>query len=155
MKYHSGTILLTIACVLSLAGGRACAQVGGMPRAGIGQSNIPPYSPYNSLLRNNAPLYQNYYDLVRPQFEFRSDVLGLQQQISANDQAIGGLQGNAGILATGHATGFLNTGGYFLNGGGRGAGGGGARQMMSQPQSPLGSAQPQSQLQSAPPGALR
>jgi hypothetical protein len=100
-------------CLVALGAQPAWAQGGGVPRPGIGQVTTPAYSPYLNLFRN-SPVYQNYYGLTRPELEFRSDVQGLQQQVSTNDQAIGGIQA-AGTISTGHTTRFLSTGRYFLN----------------------------------------
>jgi hypothetical protein len=60
----------------------------------------------------------NYYGLVRPELQFRQSIQGLQGAVSANQQMIGDLQpGGTGLPVTGHATQFLNYGGYFLNSG--------------------------------------
>lgn len=126
MKSLLGMMVAAAGCLLLFGGQQAWAQVGGMLRPGIGQVNNPAYSPYLNLFRN-APLYQNYYGLTRPELEIRSDFQNLQQQVSTNDQAISGIQANAGVLTTGHTTRFLNTGRYFLNSTGQGAGRGAAR----------------------------
>ncbi len=95
---------------------------------GFGRPLSPAYSPYNNLLRP-APMYQNYYGLVRPELEFRGNIQSLQQQAFANRQGIVDLEsGTVGIAPTGHPTRFLNTGGYFLSSG-RGARPGGGRPM--------------------------
>jgi hypothetical protein len=116
MKYFLG-MTLAAGFLLALCGQQAGAQV--MFRPGFGQSNTPAYSPYLNLLRNGS-FTQNYWGLVRPEFAFRSAILGLQQQVAANGQAIGGLEGGMGLPTTGHATSFLNRGRYFLSSGGQG-----------------------------------
>ena len=59
----------------------------------------------------------NYYGLVRPQFTVNNSLYQLQQQTGALQQQ---QQATAAteLLATGHATGFLNHSKYFLNRGG-------------------------------------
>jgi len=71
--------------------------------------------------RNQSPV-QNYFGIVRPEFEFRAAYQSLQQQVTSNDQAIGGLETASTLPVTGHATRFLSTGRYFLNSGGQGGG---------------------------------
>jgi hypothetical protein len=91
----------------------------------LGPSPRPAFSPYLNLLRGNQSPALNYYGLVRPQIQARESILGLQNQVGANQEAIGGVQaGLTDLTATGHQTMFLNHGSYFLTqGGGVGAGG--------------------------------
>src|SRR5262245_23944289 len=96
--------LLTL-CVLGLSGGAAFAQ----PQAPRTQ---PPVSPYLNLLRPGNSAGVNYYGLVRPQMEFRNNIQNLQQQVANNQADISNLT-TAQLPTTGHATSFLNTGGYF------------------------------------------
>jgi hypothetical protein len=126
MKRSSVVILLAIVGLVALTEGRAFAQIGGMQRPGPIPSPVnPAVSPYTGLLGpSTVPFYQRYFNQVRPELEWRADMQGLQQQVTANNQQIGGLQANQGVLTTGHSTRFLSTGGYFLSGVGRG----GARQ---------------------------
>ena len=80
----------------------------------------PPYSPYLNLFRNGNPTYLNYYGLVRPEIDFRNQVYGLQQGVTANAEAISSYDQTTGLPLTGHATQFMNTSHYFLNRGGQG-----------------------------------
>jgi hypothetical protein len=87
---------------------------------GISPITNPVYSPYLNLLRPGGNLQQNYFGLVRPEFDLRNAAGSLQQQVYQNDQAINGLAaygpGTGFIpLVTGHTATFLNTGGHFLN----------------------------------------
>jgi hypothetical protein len=112
------SIVLALAVLTALVVGenRASAQ----PRPGIGAPPVTqtPYSPYLNLLRGGS-ITQNYWGLVQPELQWRGYVQGLDQQVAANSQAIGSLQAQMlGPPASGHATRFLNTGGYFLRSGG-------------------------------------
>jgi hypothetical protein len=111
MKHSVALTLAVVAGLFVFGEGRALAQ----PRPGIGQTPItqPPYSPYLNLLRGGS-LTQNYWGLVQPELQWRGSVQGLEQQVSANTQAISSLQVAQGPPATGHTTRFLSTGGYFL-----------------------------------------
>ena len=111
---------LLVLCVLGLAASVASAQ----PR--VGPTSRPAVSPYLNLLRPGNSAGLNYYNLVKPQVEFRNHIQNLQQQVTTNQTAITDLA-NAAIPTTGHATSFLNTGGYFAGGGSRPGGAGGAR----------------------------
>jgi hypothetical protein len=110
--------LMALAGFVSLSGGCVLAQGPPGPRFN-GPVTSPPFSPYLNLLRRGNPVYLNYYGLVRPELEFRNAVVGLQQQITANQQGISDLATATGLVATGHPTQFLNTGHYFLNRGGQ------------------------------------
>lgn len=121
MKYFLAMTAAVVGVLLTLGGGRANAQL--MPtRPGFGQTNTPAYSPYLNLFRNGS-FVQNYWGLVRPEFEFRGAVQGLQQQTAAGDQAINGLETASTLPTTGHPSRFLTTGRYFLSTGGPAAGG--------------------------------
>src|SRR2546428_11618256 len=83
------------------------------PAAGLGRAQAPPprpsipprptVSPYLNLARGgNAGL--NYYNLVRPQTEFRDSLQRLQQDQMANQQNIAGIDASLAPPATGHAT---------------------------------------------------
>lgn len=101
----------------------AQAQVPGNPPIGAG------YSPYLNLLRRgNSPVF-NYYGLVRPEINIQNQAGQLQQQVTANRNAINQQQQVAGQLpSTGHNFGYFTHQSYFLNnrGGGRTGGGGGS-----------------------------
>ena len=77
------------------------------------------YSPYLNLLRNGNPTYINYYGLVRPELDFRSQIYGLQQGVATNSAVLSGVESATGMPLTGHPTQFLNTSHYFLNRGGQ------------------------------------
>jgi hypothetical protein len=76
----------------------------------------PTFSPFLNLARQGGTPALNYYGLVRPEMQFNQSLQNLQGAIGTNQQAIGDLQAG-GVPATGHATQFLNYGGYFLNNG--------------------------------------
>jgi hypothetical protein len=88
------------------------------------------YSPYLNLLRPGGTTAQNYFGLVRPEFDLRNATGTLQQQNYQTDQSLNnlayGVNGGYAPLVTGHVATFLNTRGHFLNLRGAGAGGGGA-----------------------------
>ncbi len=129
MKSHLGMTLAAVGCLLAFCTRPALAQPQ-LPRPGVGfgQPSAPAYSPYLNLLRNNNPLYSNYYGIVQPELQWRGAVQNLQQQVTTNDQAIGSALDPNRFPMTGHSTRFLSTGGYFLNSAGaRGAGGAGGR----------------------------
>ena len=117
------------------------------PRAGVPITN-PVFSPWTNLLRGGSFL-GNYWGLVRPEFAWRGSVGILQQQTSANQQAVAGLEGAVGFPTTGHPTQFLNTSHYFLSRGGQVGGGGGALTQRTQMQSPAAKA-PQGGARGAP-----
>jgi hypothetical protein len=73
-----------------------------------------------NLLRRENPGYLNYYGLVRPQQNFQQAVVGLRQDVAANQAAIQTATGPDGVLlpTTGHRSFFLNTAGYFQTIGG-------------------------------------
>jgi hypothetical protein len=75
--------------------------------------NQPRVSPYLNLLRGGASPGVNYYDLVRPQFQFRNSIQQLQQQVGADQQALAGLQGPGSTPTTGHPVGFMTHLSYF------------------------------------------
>jgi hypothetical protein len=87
----------------------------------------PPVSPYLNLLRNGGnlnnltTLNNNYYNLVRPEFEFRAGINQLQQQSYGAQQAISGLEAST-VPTTGHPFGFQTHNSYFNNLGSGGVG---------------------------------
>jgi hypothetical protein len=113
----------TVAGAMFLTATMASAQAPSYRPGMGGQIGTPPYSPYLNLLRNNNSTLQNYYGLVRPEFQFRNSLLGLQQQVSTIGQTATGaaVDPETGLPFTGHSTQFLNTSHYFLNRGGVGA----------------------------------
>jgi hypothetical protein len=101
------------------AGQRAAAQGYLPPRpGGIGPITNPVYSPYLNLLRPGGSLTQNYFGLVRPEFDLRNAAGNLQQQVYQNDQYLNSLAYGNGTgyapMVTGHAATFLNLQGRFL-----------------------------------------
>lgn len=112
----------------------------------FGRTTRPAYSPYLNLFRPGGSFLQNYYGLVRPELDFRSNIQGLQQQASTNTYNIGvlgnavGNQGAPTLTPTGHATAFNTHTRYFQN---RGQGGGqsGGSQVGSRTSSRIGQAQ--------------
>jgi hypothetical protein len=95
----------------------ALAQ-GGYARPATYPGSRPTVSPYLNITRSgNRAL--NYYNLVRPEFEFRNAYQRLQQQ--AGQQAASIDQINAEFLpATGHSTSFQNYSHFFPSLGGQG-----------------------------------
>src|SRR5438552_2564582 len=89
--------------VLSVfAAGPARAQ-GPPPRPMPTQS--PTVSPYLNLARPGAPAL-NYYNLVRPQTEFRNDVQRLRQDLTSSQQTVAEVDAALTLPGTGHATRF-------------------------------------------------
>jgi hypothetical protein len=88
------------------------AQFGPYPGVGL---NRPTTSPYLNLTRPGIPGV-NYYNLVRPEFEFRNAVQGLQGQLNQQQQTIARDTTEAGLPVTGHATRFQNYSHYFPTG---------------------------------------
>lgn len=97
--------------------------------AGYGGAASPPaFSPYLNIVGGFGSPAFNYYGIVRPQIAARQSILGLQNSVANNRQAIANIEsgiagGEFGLSPTGHPSAFLNTGGYFLSNGGGQAGG--------------------------------
>lgn len=128
MKRFPFAVLASVGALLVLTARPAGAQ-GTYPysRPLTNPFQRPVFSPYLNLLRPGGSVTQNYYGLVRPQQEFQNEIGQLQQQTALNRQAITEQQQDPTALpATGHATQFLNTRGYFFSRGGgqTGVGGG-------------------------------
>jgi hypothetical protein len=88
----------------------------------------PAVSPYLNLMRAGAPLGVNYYDLVRPQIQFRSAISNLQRSQAGLIQGLttGGSAADSAVM-TGHPVMFGNYSHYFPGqgtSGGLGASGG-------------------------------
>jgi len=100
--------------LIGIIGNVSQAQPPGRPGT---MPNLPPaYSPYLNLTRGGGTAAQNYYGLVRPELDFRSAVLGLQNQITQTQLGISQqVDPQTGFPVTGHTAVFLNTGGYFMN----------------------------------------
>jgi hypothetical protein len=74
----------------------------------------PPVSPYLNLLRQGSPAGVNYYDLVRPQFQFQNSIQALQGQVTTlGSQVAAETQGATGLPVTGHPVQFFNYSHYF------------------------------------------
>jgi hypothetical protein len=112
--------LLTLASVHGLAQAQANLRPGG-----IRPVTQPTFSPYLNIVRPGASTAVNYFGIVRPELAFRGSIGQLQTDVDTNRQLIttgrDAAGGPAG-LTTGHASVFLNTGGYFLNSTGGAAG---------------------------------
>lgn len=106
-------LLLAMSVVLAGSGLEAFGQAGPpsfRPRA------TPTVSPYLSLLNRNNSMAFNYYELYRPQVEFREayrqlnrDVSQLDARLDQQETAFRRLQ----LGATGHQTSFMSYGRYF------------------------------------------
>jgi hypothetical protein len=110
-------ILLAVLATLPCAAAQSPPPgpaVGGAPR--------PPISPYLNLLRRGGSVSNNYFNLVRPEFEFRNNIQRLQQDQTQLERRVdSGTQGAAGLPATGHSVQFMNTSHYFGTRSGGGA----------------------------------
>lgn len=80
-------------------------------------------SPYLNLLNRNANPAITYYGIVRPQFDTANSIQRLQEQSTANTQAVTAV-GELAAPETGHAVGFMTQSRYFntLSKGGIGRG---------------------------------
>lgn len=142
--------LMGLATVTLLAVSLGAAQVcpAQAPAGGFGNRQSrelrhPTTSPYLNLLRSQAnggglglggidTLPLDYYELVRPQQQFRSAIQRdqgalnqLRQRQNQIVQQMGAGQASFSQLGvTGHPTSFMNLGGYFSGGAGGAAGGG-------------------------------
>jgi hypothetical protein len=103
---------LSIAAVASLAVESACAAP---PQ--FNRPNRPTVSPYINLLNNvNQDPAITYYGQIRPQQEFRAAdnanaaaLRSLDRRLTADEKKMP----SGKLSASGHATSFLNTRGYF------------------------------------------
>jgi hypothetical protein len=112
--------LSSLGVLLSLAAGSASAQFG--PQYQL-PSTRPAISPWLNLLRPGASPANNYFNLVQPQQEFGSNIYQLQGQTQANRAAINNLEYGQAGFTTGHRSGFMTQGRYFLNNSSGGAAG--------------------------------
>lgn len=100
------------------------------PRPGSAPRTNPAWSPYLNLYRRgNTPAF-NYFSLVKPELQFRQDLQVIQQryndtQRELNSLADQQLNQNNLLPQTGHASGFMTQGRYFMNMGGSGRTGAG------------------------------
>jgi hypothetical protein len=101
--------LLTLGLWLAVTPGSVWAQVGGYIRP-------PTVSPYVNLSRQqNLNPGITYYGLIRPEIEFRTSILGLQQRQTVLTQDLANQEQSLLLPPTGHPVGFLNQSAYFLN----------------------------------------
>src|SRR3954471_10368722 len=78
------------------------------PRPAINTTARPTVSPYLNLLRGGQSTALNYYNLVRPQFDFQNSINTLQQEVTSNQQSISQLgQANNTLPDTGHPVQFM------------------------------------------------
>jgi hypothetical protein len=122
------TFCKSLAVIVLITVGAGAAEAQQPPLGGINQSRRPVFSPYLNLLRTENDAAVNYYGLVRPQFDFRRALQQVEQEessLEAGQRQIRDAATGQALPATGHASGFLNQGRYFMN---RSGAGGAARQ---------------------------
>jgi hypothetical protein len=89
----------------------------------------PTTSPYLNIQRpGNRAL--NYYNLTRPEFEFRNAYQGLQRQVTQQATTLREVAAEDTLPATGHTTSYLNFSHYYP-GLGAGAGGRGVSRLQT------------------------
>jgi len=69
---------------------------------------VAPTSPYLNLNRAGSSPAINYFNLVRPEFEFRNAYQSLQGQVNQNRELVRETIVEGGLPVTGHSTSFLN-----------------------------------------------
>jgi hypothetical protein len=112
-------------CFRALLGSMVFLAVGATAQAQYPGAR-PTVTPWLNLYRAGNPAALNYYNLVRPELDFRSSIAQLQLQTGANQQGIADLaSAPAGPVVTGHAAGFMTHNGYFQTQSGGGSAGGG------------------------------
>lgn len=115
-------ISLGVATILMLMGlgdhWTARAQVPG-PGPGAPPYRRPAVSPYLDLAgtRGNAAAFM-LYQRVQPRLQFQNSIQNLQQQINVTQSEVAQAQTATTLPGTGHATMFMNLGGYFQSSGG-------------------------------------
>lgn len=119
-------LLLGITAVLAMLSLSDAVQA--QPRPGISTYSPPAVSPYLNLLRPGTLPAVNYFALVQPQIQTDQDIQGLSAGVNQNRQSLTNM--NSLMSSTGHATQFMNLGGYFLNGAGGSTGSAGGGGMM-------------------------
>lgn len=110
---------IAFAATVLLSAGTVFAQA-----PGFGRPRNPPVSPYLNLLNNsNSPEF-NYYQLYRPQTEFRSAYQGLNRNLYQTDSQLtrqgrsinelsDRLRPGSALGTTGHRATFMTYGNYF------------------------------------------
>jgi hypothetical protein len=111
MKRFTLALLAAVNFLLVLGIRRAAAQ----PQFPSAVQSQPVVSPYLNLLRSGSSPGVNYYGLVRPQQEFRSSYLQLQQDFNSQQaqESSYGPQDTSGLPPTGHGAQFNTQGRYF------------------------------------------
>lgn len=128
MQYLSRNAVVTF--LLALVG----FSTPGLAQTGYVRPPTAPYtrpttSPYLNLTRpGNRAL--NYYQLTRPEFEFRNAYQGLQRQVAQQATALSEVEAQETLPATGHSTGFLNFSHFYPSFGG-GVGGRGVSRLQT------------------------
>jgi ABC-type oligopeptide transport system substrate-binding subunit len=110
------TLLVGLA-VLGLALTASAAAAQGQRWQGRYTPRRPTVTPYLNLFRGGASIGENYYRLVQPEFEWRDRTAYQQQEINRLQgdlqQAETQLLEQTGVRPTGHASYFLDYGGYY------------------------------------------
>ncbi len=111
---------------LSFASLAALAVVGASEVQAQGYRQAPgtppprttPVSPYIRIAgqTGNTAAFSLYRD-IRPELEWRNSVQNLQQQLNVTQSAVAAGEQSGKLPGTGHATQFMNLGGYFQGGG--------------------------------------
>jgi hypothetical protein len=132
----------TLVALVLLSCSAAPAQVR-YPPAGRPGSR-PTTSPYLNLRRPGVPAI-NYYNLVRPEFEFRNAYQGLRQDVGFQQAEIREVA-EAELPATGHTSRFLNFSHFYPSyGAGQGVGRApGTAATVPRPTGPTGASRPTS-----------
>lgn len=92
--------------------------------AGFGRARTPTVSPYLNLLNDSNSTAFNYYQLYRPQTEFRSAYQNLNRNLDQAERRIARhgealediseiVRPGASLRVTGHPTSFMSYGSYF------------------------------------------
>ena len=105
-------VLTSVVLLGWFAPGPVWAQ-GYFGRGGYGGYQNGGVSPYLQLNRLGAPPALNYYNLVRPQFQFGNAIQQLGQQVITGQQDIANLETPTPLPPTGHAVGFQTHLRYF------------------------------------------
>ncbi len=108
----------SLVMLASLTSGEAVAQY--QSRTGTPPPRSTPVSPYIGLAgRTGGAAAFDYYRRIQPELQWRGAVNNLQQQLQVTQSAVTGLEQSsaAALPGTGHATYFMNLGGYFQSSG--------------------------------------
>jgi hypothetical protein len=84
-------------------------------------SRKPAVSPYINILRTGSSPAINYYGIVRPEIAFRNSIFQVEgQQTALANQQQQDLAAFTTLPVTGHQSGFMTQGKYFMSSGGVG-----------------------------------